>query len=299
MRILLVICVGIIIAQTILFYVYQRQIQNICRQLAFLKKHDSNMFLHCDIGIGCIQHLVDELNDMLELRKKEKQSYQKKEAQLSDTYTNLSHDIRTPLTSLDGYLQLLEETENPEERTRYLFILHERIDTLKEMLEELFMFAKLKNETYALELMPCCINRILKQTIFSYYEDWRKEDICPQIQITEESLQILGNIQGLHRVIQNVIKNGLDHGQKEINIRLEREKNYALLSISNFVLHPEEIQIEQVFEKFYKADISRNKTSTGLGLSIAKELVKKMNGEITATMESNLFCIEIRFPLYG
>ena len=92
------------------------------------------------------------------------------------------------------------------------------------------MFTKLKNESYSLELTPCCINRILKETVFSYYDDWVRREIQPDIQITEEQLYIHGNRQGLRRVIQNVIKNGLDHGEKKISIVLEREQNQAVLT---------------------------------------------------------------------
>lgn len=207
MYIVIGILAGIIILQFIIMWKYQRQVKDICRQLAFLMKHDSNMLIQREFDLGGIGTLSDRLNELLELQRKEKQRYQEKEALIADTYTNLSHDIRTPLTSLDGYFQLMEECENVEDQRRYLNIIHERIHSLNEMLEELFMFTKLKNESYSLELTPCCINRILKETVFSYYDDWVRRGIQPDIQITEELLSIAGNKQGLHRVIQNVIKN--------------------------------------------------------------------------------------------
>ena len=152
--------------QFIIMWKYQRQVKDICRQLAFLMKHDSNMLIQREFDLGGIGTLSDRLNELLELQRKEKQRYQEKEALIADTYTNLSHDIRTPLTSLDGYFQLMEECENVEDQRRYLNIIHERIHSLNEMLEELFMFTKLKNESYSLELTPCCINRILKENCF-------------------------------------------------------------------------------------------------------------------------------------
>ena len=266
MYIVIGILAGIIILQFIIMWKYQRQVKDICRQLAFLMKHDSNMLIQREFDLGGIGTLSDRLNELLELQRKEKQRYQEKEALIADTYTNLSHDIRTPLTSLDGYFQLMEECENVEDQRRYLNIIHERIHSLNEMLEELFMFTKLKNESYSLELTPCCINRILKETVFSYYDE-------------------------------NVIKNGLDHGEKKISIVLERKQEHAVLRISNQVIHSEQIDIEHVFDRFYKADVARSKISTGLGLSIAKELVKRMNGEISAKTEKNEFIIEMRFPL--
>ena len=297
MYIIIGILAGIIILQSIIMWKYQRQVKDICRQLAFLMKHDSNMLIHREFGLGGIGMLSDRLNDLLELRRKEKQYYQEKETLIADTYTNLSHDIRTPLTSLDGYFQLMEACENVEEQRRYLNIIHERIHSLNEMLEELFMFTKLKNESYHLELTSCCINRILKETVFSYYDDWVRREIQPDIQITEEQLYIDGNKQGLSRIIQNVIKNDLDHGEKKIRIVLKREQNRAVLRISNQVIASEKIDIEHVFDRFYKADAARSKTSTGLGLSIAREFVRRMNGEIGAKIEENEFIVEMSFNL--
>ena len=297
MYIIIGILAGIIILQSIIIWKYQRQVKDICRQLAFLMKHDSNMLIHREFGLGGIGMLSDRLNDLLELRRKEKQYYQEKETLIADTYTNLSHDIRTPLTSLDGYFQLMEACENVEEQRRYLNIIHERIHSLNEMLEELFMFTKLKNESYRLELTSCCINRILKETVFSYYDDWVRREIQPDIQITEEQLYIDGNKQGLSRIIQNVIKNGLDHGEKKIRIVLKREQNRAVLRISNQVIASEQIDIEHVFDRFYKADAARSKTSTGLGLSSAREFVRRMNGEIGAKIEENEFIVEMSFNL--
>ena len=297
MYIIIGILAGIIILQSIIIWKYQRQGKDICRQLAFLMKHDSNMLIHREFGLGGIGMLSDRLNDLLELRRKEKRYYQEKETLIADTYTNLSHDIRTPLTSLDGYFQLMEACENVEEQRRYLNIIHERIHSLNEMLEELFMFTKLKNESYRLELTSCCINRILKETVFSYYDEWVRREIQPDIQITEEQLYIDGNKQGLSRIIQNVIKNGLDHGEKKIRIVLKREQNQAVLRISNQVIASEQIDIEHVFDRFYKADAARSKTSTGLGLSIAREFVRRMNGEIGAKIEKNEFIVEMSFPI--
>lgn len=292
-----VLLIAVILVQGMLFWKYQRQVKDICRQLAFLMKHDSNMLIHREFGLGGIGMLSDRLNDLLELRRKEKRYYQEKKTLIADTYTNLSHDIRTPLTSLDGYFQLMEACENVEEQRRYLNIIHERIHSLNEMLEELFMFTKLKNESYRLELTSCCINRILKETVFSYYDDWVRREIQPDIQITEEQLYIDGNKQGLSRIIQNVIKNGLDHGEKKIRIVLKREQNRAVLRISNQVIASEKIDIEHVFDRFYKADAARSKTSTGLGLSIAREFVRRMNGEIGAKIEENEFIVEMSFNL--
>jgi signal transduction histidine kinase len=105
-----------------------------------------------------------------------------------------------------------------------------------------------------------------------------------------------GNEQGIQRIFQNIIKNGLDHGEKKISISLEEVENNIRIQIKNQVCHVEKINVDQVFERFYKADEARSKTSSGLGLSIAKELVLRMDGKISARIEGNEFCVEIVFP---
>ena len=289
LSVLILILIGILIS-------YKRQVKDICRQLRFLQECDSNMLITTEMKKGHIEELAELLNTLLKERKKERADYQKKEQMIADIYTNLSHDIRTPLTSLDGYFQLLEETQEENDRKRYIQIIQERIESLKEMLEELFTYTKLQNGTYELKLEPQNVGQILKETVFSYYDDWAEQGISPQFEITEEPVWIRGNKQALRRTIQNIIKNGLDHGNKEIRIQLSRNEKQMELVFRNKIEPGEQIDISRVFERFYKADKARSKSSTGLGLSIAKGFVQKMHGEIAAEIKEDWFCIKISFP---
>ena len=294
--------IGILIALVAVLLIilagYKRQIRDICRQLAFLKEYDSNLLITRQIDSFGVRELTDELNEMLERQREQRRRYLKKEQDISDAYTNLSHDIRTPLTSLDGYFQLLRDSGDPKERERYLKVIQERIASLKEMLEELFTYTKLKNETYDLKLEPLYLNRILAETAFSYYDVWVERGMEPEIEINEERLQIEGNEAGLRRTIQNIIKNGLDHGEGKMRLSMQKKDGWAVVECTNYVVCPEEIDVEKVFERFYKADEARSKTSSsGLGLSIAKELTVRMHGEIRAWMKGNWFTIQLRFPL--
>lgn len=176
------ILIFIFLLQTYFLVKMQRQIGDICRQLAFLMKHDSNMMITANMKTGGFEKLVSLLNELFQMRRKEQREFKEKEQMIADTYTNLSHDIRTPLTSLNGYFQLMESA-SAEEQKHYMKVIQERIESLKEMLEELFMFTKLKNDSFVLELKTCCINRILKNTIFSYYDDWSGRGILPEISL--------------------------------------------------------------------------------------------------------------------
>ncbi len=278
--------------QTVLLFKYQRQVKVICRQLAFLIRNDTNMLITTDMEAGGLGRLAEELNELLLMRRREKRRYQEKEKMISDIYTSLSHDIRTPLTSLDGYFQLLETSNDPREQERYISVIEERIGSLKEMLEELFLFTKLKNDSYRMELSQCCMNKLLKDTVFSYYDEWEKKEITPEILIPRERLYFTGNEQGVKRLLQNVIKNGLDHGKNRIQIRLASSEGLIRLRISNQVEHPEKIDVSRVFERFYKSDAARSRTSSGLGLSIARELAVKMGGELHAGITGSEFWVE-------
>lgn len=273
---------------------YRRQIKNICRQLRFLEKHESNMMITKALLSRSIGELTDLLNDNLQKQKKERIENLKKERMIAEIYTNLSHDIRTPLTSLDGYFQLLEEAENDNDRKRYLKVIQERIVSLKEMLEELFTYTKLQNDEYELKMERQNLNHILKETLFSYYDSWMECGIAPKFDLMEESVFVSGNEQAIRRTVQNIIKNGLDHGNKEISISLKTEGNNAVLVFRNKMSENEVIDTERIFERFYKADEARSKNSTGLGLSIAKGFIEKMNGNIHAAVEGEWFSITIR-----
>lgn len=288
---------GLFLVQTVLFLKYQRQVKDICRQLSFIINNDSNMLITSDIETGGIGKLKNSLNELLSQRRREKSDYQEKEKTVSEIYTSLSHDIRTPLTSLDGYFQLLETSEDREEQQRYIRIIQERLASLKSILEELFLFARLKNDGYHLECSRCSFSKILKDTVFSYYDEWEKQGLRPEIEITQERLYFVGNEAALKRLLQNVIKNGLDHGEDKISIRLNRKGERICFRITNRVSHPEQIDVSRVFDRFYRADEARNRTSAGLGLSIARELAVRMGGELTAGISDSDFWVEGVFPL--
>lgn len=296
MKIIIDIMAGTILILVVILWRYQRQVKDICRQLTFLNENDSNMMLSREIDFGSIGRLTDILNEMVLQRRKERSEYMKKEKMISDTYTSLSHDIRTPLTSLDGYFQLLEESSSREEQEKYIKVIQERIGSLKEILEELFAYTKLKNASYHIEMEECMVNRLVKDAVFSYYEDWKQKGIEPKVRITEEPLYMNGNVQAFRRMLQNIIKNGLEHGEKRVRIVLAQRNGRICLQIGNPVQNPQEIDADRVFEQFYKADTRRSKSSSGLGLPIAKELVLQMNGSIDAEIDGREFLVTIEFP---
>lgn len=281
----------------IVIILYRRQVKQTCRQLAFIKENDTNMKLSMQGGFSEMDLLRSEINDVLEQTKRLNRETVRSEEQFKETITNISHDIRTPLTSLDGYFQLLQETASEEEKARYVAIIKERISGLKEMLEELFTYTKLQNKSYELPMDTVDFGKCVYETVFSFYDDFKEKGIEPEVEFTEVTCMVTGNKEAFRRILQNMIKNALEHGKTSIAMRLQLENGAVMFSCENTVEHPEEIDTEQVFERFYKADSARTHTSTGLGLSIAKQLAEKMDGEMEVKVAGMKFCIEVRVPL--
>ncbi|MFR2594772.1 MAG: sensor histidine kinase [Butyribacter sp.] len=119
--------------------------------------------------------------------------------------------------------------------------------------------------------------------------------IVPELKLTEEKLYFYGNEQMMHRILQNIIKNVLEHGEKKVEICLNSIKNEIRLTIQNEVTKPDEIDISRIFERFYKAEVARSKTSTGLGMAIAKEMTEDMGGKIEAELNDNIFKVSLFF----
>lgn len=283
----------------ILFMLYRRQVKKTCRQLAFLKSHKTNLRLTSELPFPELNELVDGVNSIVDLSRKIQQDTQHSEAHLKETITNLSHDIRTPLTSMDGYFQLLLQSNSEEERQRYISIIQTRIGSLKDMLEELFTYTKLQDSDYQLEVEILDFGKCVYGTVFSFYEEFQKKGIEPYTDFCDGHLFITGNEEAIRRAIQNLIKNALVHGHTQISLELFQENVFAGFRCSNDVENPDEIDISQVFSRFYKANSARTYASTGLGLSIAKDLVERMGGSIAARLKGRFFVVEVLFPIKG
>ena len=274
------------------FY-YRCQIKNIKSQISFLNRHETNMRITSDRKSGCVAELADELNTMIEQTAALKKEIEDNESQLKDTIINLSHDIRTPLTSMDGYFQLLLKSDDLEEQQQYAAVISDRLSSLKEMLDELFTYAKLTNKAYEIELSSCVVNEILLNVLFSFYKDIKKRGIEPLVDVSEQDVFIQGNEPALRRIFQNILKNCIEHGNNYLSVRLVNVADTIQIYFENDYQIQEPIDAGKVFERFYKADAARSKNSTGLGLSIAKELVERLNGSITGNVMNGIFTIVI------
>lgn len=288
-----VICIILITAIIMIL----RQIDNICRCLDFIKANRTNMRLSSGMPLKTMNRLIDSINGLLAEAAEERCAVEKEDRALRDSLTGISHDIRTPLTSLSGYFQLLEDTEEPGERARYFGIIKARIRDLESMLENLFSYTKLQDREYSLPMSPVNFTECVIDTALAFYEQFSQKGIAPRTDIDESPAYIQGNAEAARRILANILKNALIHGTEDISLSLHTEGGKTVFKCANKCKAPGEIDISGVFTKFYKADPARSDTSTGLGLTIALELAKRLGGTLEASLEGDIFTITAGFPI--
>lgn len=235
--------------------------------------------------------LADSINQQLRLLHQERHRYMQGDRNLKDSVTNISHDIRTPLTAICGYLDLLEQEELSESARRYLQIIRGRSGRLKELTEELFHYAVLTSEEAdAWEREDVVLNHILEECVSNCYLDLKERDITPEIQIPEQPIHRQVNKNALFRIYENVLGNAVKYSDGDLRISL-LETGEAVFA--NHASALSEVQVDRLFERFYTVEDARD--STGLGLTVAKILTEQMGGEIQVQYRDGVIRICIYF----
>ncbi|MCI9080079.1 MAG: HAMP domain-containing histidine kinase [Lachnospiraceae bacterium] len=289
---------GILLVIVIIKYIlYRRQIVNICRQMVFIMENNTNRIISNDIIEKEVLELTGLINLMCEEHKAKENILREKDKQLKAAMAGISHDIRTPLTSLRGFFELLENENDTKKKRDYSKIIDGKLIELTELLEELFTYTKLQNEDYVLELGEYDFTKIVLGTLFSFYGIFKEKNIEAEVDIDEGPAIVTCNDVAVKRMLSNILKNAILHGSGNISITYKTGNGRVEFICKNKVDNPWEIDISQVFDRFYKADAARTKGSTGLGLSVAKELAGRMEGEINASVENDMFIIKFVMPL--
>lgn len=278
---------------------YRQYIKKVCRQLTFVRDNLTNMSIRSDLPYQELEELAFQINEVLGSIKQTRIDLLRSSKELREKVSSLSHDIRTPLTSLDGYFQILTTTDSEEERKRIQSIISGRIASLREMLEEMFSYAKLQDDDFHLELETVDVSQCIAESVIGFYDEFEQRGLTPYVEFDEDSFEMHSNQQAIRRLVQNIVKNALDHGESEVRLQMNIRETELFFSCSNDVANPNEINIEEVFSRFYKADSARSKTSTGLGLAISKTLADLLEVGIEAKLEKNEFVIQLHFRKNG
>lgn len=252
---------------------------------------DTNTLISISSGDRAMQSLVTHINRQLQALRRERLRLHSGNAELTTAVTNISHDLRTPLTALCGYLDLLEQEPQTEAAARYLTVIRERTDAMRALMEELFRYSVLTATADELHTEPVCLNDVLEQSLAGFYGALSARGITPSVQLPEEKVIRPLDAAALRRVFDNILSNAAKYSDGDLAVVLAPDGE---VTFSNRASALSRVEAARLFDRFYTVDSARG--STGLGLSIAKLLTEKLHGTISADYENETLRICRAFP---
>ena len=252
---------------------------------------DTNTLISISSGDRAMQSLVTHINRQLQALRRERLRLHSGNAELTAAVTNIFHDLRTPLTALCGYLDLLEQEPQTEAAARYLTVIRERTDAMRALTEELFRYSVLTATADELHTEPVCLNDVLEQSLAAAYGALSARGITPSVQLPEEKVIRPLDAAALRRVFDNILSNAAKYSDGDLAVVLAPD---GKVTFSNRASALSRVEAARLFDRFYTVDSARG--STGLGLSIAKLLTEKLHGTISADYENETLRICIAFP---
>lgn len=271
----------------------RHNIRQLGNKLSDITRTDTNARLVTSTQDKSVSALIQSINAMLKQNRHDHFEIQRTEAELKRAITNISHDLRTPLTAARGYLQMLESPDlDPPTRARYLTIIQGRLDSLGVLMSDLFEFARIIEGNMALDIQPVNITNALRDALSEAYRELEHKGFRVDIDIPDTPIFCPCDPDALQRVLQNLLKNACVHGQAQLWVRLTDNQ----IEITNQADNLDSIDVTQIFERFYTSDTSRTNKNTGLGLAIAKGLTEQMGGKLTASKEHQTLTMQIVLP---
>ena len=252
---------------------------------------DTNTLISISSGDRAMQSLVTHINRQLQALRRERLRLHSGNAELTAAVTNVSHDLRTPLTAICGYLDLLEQEPQTEAAARYLAVIRERTDAMRALTEELFRYSVLTATADELHTEPVCLNDVLEQSLAGVYGALSARGIAPSVRMPEEKVIRPLDAAALRRVFDNILSNAAKYSDGDLAVVLAPD---GKVTFSNRASALSRVEAARLFDRFYTVDSARG--STGLGLSIAKLLTEKLHGTISADYENETLRICIAFP---
>ena len=295
MEIIVVILSIILLFLMAYLFLIKRELKRIKKELDLVLSRKTNSLVHVEFTTKEIKELVDCINKHLTNINDKESKLEKKNTNFIKMIRNISHDLRTPLTSSLGYVNLiLNSNEKEQEKIKNLKIVEERLKRLSELIDSFFEFTKVLSNDQTIELANVNLVGIMEKSISNHYEDFQELKRMIEFKIPKRKILLNTNEIMLTRVFDNLIRNAYKHSSSNLKIEILEEKNTIKIKFTNDLIS-EEIDVDQIFDEFYTVDISRTKGNTGLGLAISKEFVEQLNGTIQAKKSHNKLIITITF----
>ena len=281
--ILLLICTILILK----IYSIKKSIKEIQKSVENILNTDTNNLIL--ISDASVKELAIFLNKELKEMRKQKLQYEYGNQELKRNITNVSHDLRTPLTAIKGYIELLKEESLTQNSRKYISVINRKTEELTELTEQLFDFAKILDTDMVLTKEKCYLNELLEEVLASYYPIFKEKDIVPEVLICKEKVEKELNKASMIRVFENIFSNVVKYSNGNFKVEL---KNDGEIIFSNKATSLDATTVQKIFDRYFS--VENAKESTGIGLSIAKQLVELNGGSISADYVKNVLVIEVR-----
>lgn len=269
----------------------QKSVKEIEHAFADRLMTETNTLIDVSSNDKYIRSLASSINVELRKLRSERHRFYQGNVELRTAITNISHDLRTPLTAICGYLELLEQEEKSEKVELYLAYIDNRIESLKQLTEELFRYTVILS-TEKLEKENVDVKAVLEECLLGFYGAMKGRGIAPEIVITDMPVTRQLNRSALVRIFNNILNNALKYSDGDLKVCLDDD---GRVSFSNTASGMDEIQVGKLFDRFFTVESARD--STGLGLSIAKALVEQMGGRIWAKYKGEQLYIYLEFKV--
>ena len=286
----------IVIILLLIFYIIRmkKELSSISKQIEESKGEYINV--HTNAINNEVEKLVQDINYLYDNSQKIQANNKKIEDELRKSISNISHDLRTPLTSIRGYIQLIKyDSVTEKEKAEYIKIVEKRAEHLQNLITSFYDLSRLNNSEFKFNLKKINLKTILCDSIAMYYNDFVEKHIEPTIEIDEKIDDIISDEGAVERIFSNLIGNMLKYADKNIKISLFQEKNYIVSKFENLAPNVKEEDIDKLFDRFYTTDKSRSDKNTGLGLAITKALIEKLGHKIDAKLVNGSLIIEIKW----
>lgn len=251
-----------------LFFI-KKSIKEIRSNLSRILKSDTNNLITIDTNNKEISELANTLNIELKNLRRERLQYENGNQELKRSITNISHDIRTPLTAISGYIDLIKQNEDKEKQEEYIRIIERKTNDLINLTEQLFDFSKTVDITPQIKKEKICINEILEESLANFYGVFKEKNIIPKLEITDKKIYKFVDKNAITRVFENILSNVIKYSSGNFKVKLESN---GKIIFSNKASSLDATTVEKIFDRYYT--VENAKKSTGLGLSIAKQLVE-------------------------
>ncbi len=252
---------------------------------------DTNTLIDISTSDQYMRSLANAMNIQLRKLRAQRRRFNQGDMELKNAITNISHDLRTPLTAICGYLDLLEQEEQSEVVKRYLEIIRNRTEILAQLTEELFRYSVIVSSEGNAVKEAVAIGSVLEESIAAFYTALNERGIVPDIQMPQSKVIRTLDRSALARVFSNLLNNAIKYSDGDLEITLSEAGE---ITFTNTASGLNEVQVGKLFDRFYTVEAARK--STGLGLAIARTLIEQMGGTISAKYENSRLSICIVLP---